>query len=72
MKRIISMTVLALLTISAMAQTSKAELLAHMELATGNYCNYPNPSGNVTPAPDGYPVIHISRNQVSQDMRPYI
>ena len=33
MKRIISMTVLALLTISAMAQTSKAELLAHMELA---------------------------------------
>ena len=45
MKRIISMTVLALLTISAMAQTSKAELLAHMELVTGNYCNYPNPSG---------------------------
>ena len=60
MKRIISMTVLALLTISAMAQTSKAELLAHMELATGNYCNYPNPSGNVTPAPDGYEPFYVS------------
>ena len=60
MKRIISMTILALLTISAMAQTSKAELLAHMELATGNYCNYPNPSGNVTPAPDGYEPFYVS------------
>ena len=29
------------------AQTSKAELLANMELATGNYCNYPLPKGTV-------------------------
>ena len=36
------------------AQTSKAELRAHLELASGNYCNYPTPSGNVTPAPAGY------------------
>ena len=42
------------------AQTSKAELLAHMELATGNYCNYPNPSGNVTPAPEGYEPFYVS------------
>ena len=42
------------------AQTSRAELLAHMELASGNYCNYPTPSGNVTPAPAGYEPFYVS------------
>ena len=42
------------------AQTSRAELLAHMELATGNYCNYPNPSGNVTQPPGGYEPFYVS------------
>ena len=42
------------------AQTSRAELLAHMDLAAGNYCNYPNPTGHVTPAPDGYEPFYVS------------
>ena len=42
------------------AQTSRAELLSHMELATGNYCNYPNPSGHITPAPEGYEPFYVS------------
>ena len=42
------------------AQTSKTELRAHMELASGNYCNYPTPSGNVTPAPAGYEPFYVS------------
>lgn len=49
-----------MMTFPIYAQTSKAELLAHMELATGNYCNYPLPSGNVTPAPDGYEPFYVS------------
>ena len=42
------------------AQTSRAELLAHPELATGNYCNYPTPTGHVTPAPEGYKPFYVS------------
>ena len=42
------------------AQTSRAELLAHPNLATGNYCNYPNPTGHVTPAPEGYVPFYVS------------
>lgn len=42
------------------AQTSRSELLSHMELATGNYCNYPNPSGHITPAPEGYEPFYVS------------
>ena len=44
----------------AEAQTSRAELLAHPELATGNYCNYPLPTGQVTPAPEGYEPFYVS------------
>jgi hypothetical protein len=44
----------------AQAQTSRAELLAHLELASGNYCNYPLPSGHVTPAPEGYEPFYVS------------
>jgi short-subunit dehydrogenase len=42
------------------AQTSRAELLAHLDLAAGNYSNYPNPTGHVTPAPDGYEPFYVS------------
>ena len=42
------------------AQTSKSELLSHLELASGNYCNYPNPTGHITPAPAGYEPFYVS------------
>ena len=42
------------------AQTSRAELLAHPELATGNYCNYPEPTGHITPPPEGYVPFYVS------------
>ena len=42
------------------AQTSREELLSHMELATGNYANYPLPTGHLTPAPAGYEPFYIS------------
>ena len=44
----------------ALAQTSRTELRAHLDLASGNYCNYPNPTGHVTPAPDGYEPFYVS------------
>ena len=61
----INLTVVSILMGWAMAcpvsaQTSKAELLAHLELATGNYCNYPLPSRHVTPAPEGYEPFYVS------------
>ena len=60
-KLIIISTVAGCFLISPIqAQTSKAELRAHMELASGNYCNYPTPSGNVTPAPAGYEPFYVS------------
>ena len=48
------------LGLAIMAQTSRTELLAHLDLASGNYCNYPNPSGHVTPAPDGYEPFYVT------------
>ena len=42
------------------AQTSRAELLAHLDLASGNYCNYPNPTGHTTSAPEGYEPFYVS------------
>ena len=42
------------------AQTSRAELLAHLDLTAGNYCNYPNPTGHTTPAPEGYEPFYVS------------
>ena len=45
---------------TASAQTSREELLSHMELTAGNYANYPNPSGHLTPAPKGYEPFYIS------------
>ena len=42
------------------AQTSRTELLAHLDLAAGNYCNYPKPTGHVTPAPEGYEPFYVS------------
>ena len=45
---------------SAGAQTSREELLSHIELTAGNYANYPNPTGHITPAPKGYEPFYIS------------
>ena len=49
-----------LLGVAAAAQTSREELLSHIELATGNYANYPLPTGHLTPAPKGYEPFYIS------------
>ena len=51
---------LLLLGWSAGAQTSREELLSHIELTAGNYANYPNPTGHLTPAPKGYEPFYIS------------
>ena len=48
------------LGLQARAQTSREELLSHMELTAGNYANYPFPSGHLTPAPAGYEPFYIS------------
>ena len=45
---------------AATAQTSREELLSHMELTAGNYSNYPVPTGHLTPAPTGYEPFYIS------------
>ena len=45
---------------TAGAQTSREELLSHMELTAGNYANYPVPTGHLTPAPAGYEPFYIS------------
>ncbi|MBQ9712610.1 MAG: histidine-type phosphatase [Bacteroidales bacterium] len=49
---------LACLTVGA--QVDRTELRAHPDLATGNYCNYPQPVGNLTPAPSGYEPFYIT------------
>ena len=61
MKRI-SLILLSLLLLiwSAGAQTSREELLSHIELTAGNYVNYPTPTGHITPAPKGYEPFYIS------------
>ena len=51
---------LLLLGWTAGAQTSREELLSHMELTAGNYANYPVPTGHLTPAPAGYEPFYIS------------
>lgn len=45
---------------AAFAQTSREELLSHIELTTANYANYPAPTGHLTPAPAGYEPFYIS------------
>lgn len=47
-------------SLSSWAQSSRAELLSHIELATSNYCNYPNPTGHITPPPTGYEPFYIT------------
>ena len=61
MKRI-GLALLGLLVLgwTAGAQTSREELLSHMELTAGNYANYPVPTGHLTPAPAGYEPFYIS------------
>jgi Histidine acid phosphatase. len=46
--------------LQAQAQTSREELLSHMDLTAGNYANYPVPTALPTPAPDGYEPFYIS------------
>ena len=47
-------------SLAAWTQTSRQELLSHLELASSNYCNYPNPTGHLTPSPPGYEPFYIS------------
>jgi len=58
----IRLTLLCLLVLggTAGAQTSREELLSHIELTAGNYANYPLPTGHLTPAPEGYEPFYIS------------
>ena len=51
---------LLVLGLQAQAQTSREELLSHMELTAGNYANYPLPTGHLTPAPEGYEPFYIT------------
>lgn len=61
MKRLTLFTVcLMVLGGTAGAQTTREELLSHIELTAGNYANYPNPTGHLTPAPEGYEPFYIS------------
>jgi hypothetical protein len=55
-----TLCLMAGLSLAVTAQTSRTELRAHLDLAAGNYCNYPNPTGHVTPAPDGYEPFYVS------------
>lgn len=57
----ITLTLLVVgLSFTAWAQTSRQELLSHIELASSNYCNYPNPTRHLTPPPAGYEPFYIS------------
>ena len=58
--RITIFCVVAGLYLGVHAQTSMTELRAHLDLATGNYCNYPSPSGHITPAPAGYEPFYVT------------
>ena len=55
-----TLCLMAGLSLATWAQTSRTELRAHLDLASGNYCNYPNPSGLVTPAPAGYEPFYVT------------
>ena len=50
---------------TADAQTSREELLSHMELTAGNYANYPLPTGHLTPAPAG---MNLSTSAITAAM----
>ena len=56
----ILLSCLLVFSLGAQAQTSREELLSHMELTAGNYANYPVPTGHLTPAPEGYEPFYIS------------
>ncbi len=60
MKRVACFFLCMLLGFAAAAQTSREELLSHMELTAGNYASYPLPTGHLTPAPNGYEPFYIS------------
>jgi len=60
MHRIHFLLIFLLLGLTAAAQTTREELLSHMELTAGNYASYPLPAGHLTPAPKGYEPFYIS------------
>ena len=60
MKKYILILFCILCWLQAAGQTSREELLSHMELTAGNYANYPLPTGRLTPAPKGYEPFYIS------------
>lgn len=60
MHRIHFLLIFLLLGFTAAAQTTREELLSHMELTAGNYASYPLPTGHLTPAPKGYEPFYIS------------
>ena len=54
------LSLLAASCLTAGAQTSREELLSHLELTAGNYASYPVPTALPTPAPEGYEPFYIS------------
>lgn len=60
MKKRLFILICLLCWLQASGQTSREELLSHMELTAGNYANYPLPTGRLTPAPKGYEPFYIS------------
>lgn len=60
MKRLTFLGCLLAVCLQAGAQTSREELLSHLELTAGNYANYPVPTTLPTPAPEGYEAFYIS------------
>ena len=60
LKRLPLLGLAALLSFAATAQPTRTELRAYPDLAAGNYVNYPHPTENPTPAPEGYEPFYIS------------
>ena len=58
--RRLTLLLLLLASMTAGAQTSREELLSHMELTAATYANYPAPTGHITPPPEGYKPFYIS------------
>lgn len=60
MKKIIFIIALVFGCLTSVAQSSKEELFQNLNKTGGVYFAYPEPSGSLTPAPDGYKPFYIS------------
>jgi hypothetical protein len=60
MKKTFIALTLALFSLSAVAQQSRQEIKANINLAGSNYVAYPGPQKQLTPAPTGYKPYYIS------------